>query len=103
LGFELVGTRGTAEALHEAGIPCGEIQKVQHGSPNVFNLMEEGQLRLICMTPSVKGRSAEGDIRQKALLHEIPVYTTISGAEAAAKAIAILKSEEPEIYALQEI
>jgi carbamoyl-phosphate synthase large subunit len=103
LGFELVGTRGTAVSLHEAGIACDEIQKVQYGKPNVFDLMEEGRLSLICMTPSAKGRSTEGEIRQKALLHEIPVYTTISGAEAAAKAIGKLQSEEPNIYALQEI
>jgi carbamoyl-phosphate synthase large subunit len=102
-GFQLVGTAGTVKALESKGIKSETIQKVQHGSPNVLDLMEEGKLSLICMTPSVKGRSVEGEIRQKALLHDIPVYTTISGAEAAANAIALLSKEEPGVCPLQEL
>jgi len=102
MGFNLIATPGTADALNKAGIEVRAIKKVQHGSPNVLEIMENGELNLICMTPSIKGRSAEGDIRQKALLHEVPLYTTISGAEAAAKAIRALKNEAPSVLALQE-
>ena len=103
LGFKLVGTSGTADVLKAQGIPCETIQKVQTGSPNVLDLLEERKLAMLCMTPSIKGRSVEGEIRQKALLYEVPIYTTISGAEAAARAIEILSIEEPEVLSLQEI
>jgi carbamoyl-phosphate synthase large subunit len=103
LGFNLVGTPGTVEGLKAHGIESETINKVQAGSPNVLDLMEEGKLAMLCMTPSVKGRSVEGEIRQKALLHDIPVYTTISGAEAAANAIAKLKTQEPEVCSLQNL
>ena len=102
-GFTLVGTNGTVEALQAQGIKAQAIQKVQNGSPNVIDLIEEGKLSLICMTPSMKGRSVEGEIRQKALLYDIPVYTTISGSEAAANAIALLSREEPGVCSLQEL
>jgi carbamoyl-phosphate synthase large subunit len=102
-GFQLVGTSGTAEALKALGIACDVIQKVQVGSPNVLDLLEDKKLAMLCMTPSMKGRSVEGEIRQKALLYEIPVYTTISGCEAAARAIEALTKEEPQVLSLQEI
>jgi len=102
LGFKIIATPGTADALNEAGLQVEAIKKVQHGSPNILETMENGELHLICMTPSIKGRSVEGDIRQKALLYEVPLYTTISGAEAAAKAIKALQSKQPEVLALQD-
>lgn len=101
LGFELVGTEGTATYLNEVGISCDSIKKVQDGHPNVLDLMEDKGVHMLCMTPSSKGRTVEGEIRQKALLSEIPVYTTISGAEAASMAIKALSEEEPDVLSMQ--
>jgi len=53
------------------------------------------------MTPSSKGRTVEGEIRQKALLAEIPVYTTVSGVDAATMAIEALRHEEPGVLSMQ--
>ena len=103
MGFKIVCTEGTALALREGGIECDIIHKVQEGSPNVIDLMEKGELSLLCMTPSQKGRTVEGEIRQKALLYDIPVYTTVSGADATVDAIAAFRKENPEVYALQDL
>jgi carbamoyl-phosphate synthase large subunit len=101
MGFNIIATPGTADALSAANLKVETIKKVQHGSPNVIEIMDEGKLAMIYMTPSIKGRSTEGDIRQKALIYDIPLYTTISGAEASAKAIQALKNQEPGVLALQ--
>lgn len=101
LGFKIIATPGTADALRAANVEVETIKKVQHGSPNVIEIMDEGKLSMIYMTPSIKGRSTEGDIRQKALIYDIPLYTTISGAEACTKAIQAMRSEAPGVQALQ--
>jgi carbamoyl-phosphate synthase large subunit len=103
LGMSLVGTEGTATYLNGVGISCETIKKVQEGHPNVLDLMDEQGVQMLCMTPSSKGRTVEGEIRQKALLSEIPVYTTLSGAEAATMAIEALRREEPGILSMQSM
>ena len=41
LGFRCCATRGTAEALQAAGVPCEQIQKIAAGSPNVLDLLAD--------------------------------------------------------------
>lgn len=102
LGFEIIATPGTADYLKSNGIECTTLKKIQEGSPNVLEYMENNELKLILMTPSVKGRSAEASIRQKAILHDIPITTTPSGAIATVQSIEALSKTDMEVISLQD-
>jgi carbamoyl-phosphate synthase large subunit len=97
LGFKLVATRGTAAALAEAGLPVAPVNKVAEGRPHVVDMMVNGQIALVVNTVEEK-RSAIQDsavIRRAALNGQIPTYTTIAGARAAALGIQGLKELIP--------
>jgi carbamoyl-phosphate synthase large subunit len=47
LGLEVTATRGTAEAIRAAGIPCKVVFKVNEGRPNAVDLLKAGSLDLI--------------------------------------------------------
>jgi carbamoyl-phosphate synthase large subunit len=91
LGFELVATAGTAEALRGAGLDVDEIEK---GKP-VVEMIRKRRLDLIVNTP--EGRNARSDgyaIREAALASRLPCITTLSGAAIAVHAIAAARREE---------
>jgi carbamoyl-phosphate synthase large subunit len=91
LGFELVSTGGTAQALHAAGL---DVQEIGKGKP-VVDLIRKGRCDLVVNTPA--GGNARSDgylIREAALAARIPCITTTSGAAAAVHAIAAARREE---------
>ncbi|MBF0246174.1 MAG: hypothetical protein HQL31_13055 [Planctomycetes bacterium] len=102
MGFQLLTTGGTGKFLWAHGIESTILKKVQDGSPNAFDLMDEDRVQIVIMTPSRKGQGVESEIRQKAILRDIPVYTTVSGAIAAARAIRCCMNHEGSIVSLQE-
>jgi len=88
LGFVIVATHGTAEALAKARIPCERINKVLEGSPHVVDLIHDGGIQLVVNT--TQGTKAIADsysIRRNALLANIPYFTTLSAALAAVDAL----------------
>ncbi len=91
LGFSLVSTGGTAQALRIAGLDVEEIEK---GKP-VVDMIRKSRFDLVVNTP--EGRNARSDgyaIREAALAARIPCITTPSGAAAAVHAIASARREE---------
>jgi carbamoyl-phosphate synthase large subunit len=91
LGFSLVSTGGTAQALRIAGLDVEEIEK---GKP-VVDMIRRSRFDLVVNTP--EGRNARSDgyaIREAALAARIPCITTPSGAAAAVHAIASARREE---------
>ena len=105
LGFELIATYGTANRLHEVGLECESVFKVNEGRPNIADLIRLGEISLIINTPL--GRVSHYDeqaIRKAALQFNVPCVTTITGAEALVESIATKKSEnEVTVRSLQEI
>ena len=88
-GFELVATRGTAEVIVAAGLPCEGVNKVRQGRPHVLDLIKNDEIALIINTTD--GRRALTDsypIRQEALGRKIPYTTTLAGAHAIGAALA---------------
>ncbi len=47
LGFDIVATRGTADALEAAGVPVKRINKVLEGRPHVVDAMKNGEIHLV--------------------------------------------------------
>ncbi|MDA8375789.1 MAG: carbamoyl-phosphate synthase large subunit [Planctomycetia bacterium] len=103
VGFELISTAGTCAVLNDAGVPCRRINKIQEGRPNVIDAIKNQQVQLLINTPTHKGPTTdEGRIRAAAVLHRIPIITTITGAEAAAEAIVSLKKGDWTVKPIQE-
>jgi len=105
LGFDLVATYGTAKRLHEVGLECESVFKVNEGRPNIADLIRQGDIALIINTPLGKAsRYDEQAIRKAALQFNTPCVTTITGAEALVEAIATKMTEENlSVRSLQEI
>jgi carbamoyl-phosphate synthase large subunit len=104
LGFELIATGGTAQAISAMGIPVRPINKIAQGSPHVVDLIKERRCDLVINTPSGSGARADGyEIRTAAVRQGIPCITTMTGASAAVRAIAARVEREAEVRSLQEI
>ena len=92
MGFDLVATGGTAAVFVAAGVACRSISKMTEGRPNIGDMVTNGDCDLIINTPTARGpKTDEGRIRGMATLHNIPLITTITGADAACKAIEALR------------
>jgi carbamoyl-phosphate synthase large subunit len=104
LGFRIVATRGTAQALRRMGIPAVAINKIGEGSPHVVDWIERREVDLVINTPVGTGARADGyEIRSAAVARGIPCITTMSGGVAAARAITSARRGEPAVVSLQEL
>ncbi len=103
LGFSLLATSGTADALEAAGIPVQRVKKLKEGQPNLLDYFADRAVALVMNTPSGKGaRTDEGKIRAAAVQAGVPCVTTLEAATAAVKAIEALRDEEMQVQSLQE-
>ncbi len=104
LGYDLMCTSGTAEALSAEGIKVSVVRKIREGRPNLLDHLANGAIALIVNTPSGKGaRTDEGRIRAAAVSHGVPCITTVAGARAAMAALERLRKGPLEVYALQDL
>jgi carbamoyl-phosphate synthase large subunit len=104
LGFKVLATGGTAQAIRRMGVPVERIKKLSEGSPNVVERIEAGGVELVINTPTGSGARADGyEIRRAAVTRGIPCITTMSGASAAQRAIRAKRGEEPGVVSLQEL
>ncbi len=104
LGFEVIATDGTAQAISAMGVPVTRINKLVDGSPHVVDLIRDRRCDLVINTPTGSGARADGyEIRTAAVRHEIPCVTTMTGASAAVRAITARRQQEAEVRSLQEI
>jgi carbamoyl-phosphate synthase large subunit len=102
-GFELIATAGTHAMLAKCDVPATRISKLAEGRPNIKDYIKNGKVQLIINTPTRKGpQTDEGKIRAMAVLNKVPIVTTITGATAAARAIAAMRQEEWGVKPLQE-
>jgi carbamoyl-phosphate synthase large subunit len=104
MGFTLVATTGTTRVLERQGLSVELIHKVAEGyRPNVIDLMKRGEIALLFNTPE-DGRARKDSymIRRTAVMHHIPYYLTMDGAQAAIGAIEALLKGEHQVRSLQE-
>ncbi|MDQ3434730.1 MAG: carbamoyl-phosphate synthase large subunit [Actinomycetota bacterium] len=104
LGFRVLATGGTAQAIRRMGVPVERIPKISEGSPNVVDRIESGDVDLVINTPTGSGARTDGwEIRRAAVGRGIPCITTMSGASAAQRAIRARRAGDPEVISLQEL
>jgi len=88
LGFELLATRGTQKVLEDAGIVCGQVNKVAEGQPHIVDMIKNDEINLIVNT--TEGRQSVADsteIRRAALQHQVNYTTTLAAARATCQAL----------------
>jgi carbamoyl-phosphate synthase large subunit len=105
VGFQIVATRGTAEAIARMGVPVQRLNKIGEGSPHVLDWIERGDVHLVVNTPTGSGARTDGwEIRRAAVAHGIPCLTTLAAGVSAARAIArAAAGGEPVVLCLQEL
>jgi carbamoyl-phosphate synthase large subunit len=82
LGYTLYATGKTALYLNKHAIATNSVKKLNEGSPNIIELMEQGKIKMIINTPT-KGRDSQRDgfrIRRKSVERSIPCLTSIDTA-----------------------
>ena len=109
LGFTLVGTRGSANVLLDAGIPCEKIYKVGQGRPHVGDMLKNEQIDLIVNTTEGHGSIRDSAIiRRLALQNKVCYTTTLTGGAAFCIAIrherdSVHEARELQVRCLQEL
>jgi carbamoyl-phosphate synthase large subunit len=103
MGFELVSTKGTAQAIAAAGLAVVAVNKVTEGRPHVVDMIKNNEIALVINTVEER-RNAIADSRQirtSALLARVTTFTTIAGAEAAVQGMQHM--DRLEVYSVQEL
>ncbi len=103
LGFSVLATRGTAEAIASRGVAVTIVNKVTEGRPHIVDMIKNGEISFIVNTVEAT-RTAISDsrsIRTTALAQRVTYFTTIAGARAACTGMKALGRLEP--YRLQEL
>ncbi len=101
-GFNLEATRGTAEVLNKADVPCSIVNKLSEGRPNIVDAIKNGEYCYIINT--TEGRQAIDDsvyIRREALLNKIPYTTTMNAAFATVNANKA--DDRARVHSVQEL
>jgi carbamoyl-phosphate synthase large subunit len=102
LGFDLLATRGTAQAIEAAGIPVAVVNKVKEGRPHIVDMIKNGDVDLIVNV--VEDKKAVKDsyaIRAEALARRVAYFTTLAGARAAC--MGMQHGAGMEVYSLQSL
>ena len=104
MGYGIVSTDGTYNALKAAGVPVEQVHKIGVGRPHVLDIIRNRQVGLIINTPSPDPavRADEVKIRTLSVLHGIPSITTVAGAKAALMALFAFKEKKMKVRALQD-
>jgi len=89
-GFKIVATTGTAIELNQNGLHADSIFKAGEGRPNVVDAIKNGEINLVINTPmGAQSRYDEAAIGKACIHKGIVAITTLSGAEAALRAIRV--------------
>ncbi|HJK95101.1 MAG TPA: hypothetical protein RMH26_30480, partial [Polyangiaceae bacterium LLY-WYZ-15_(1-7)] len=103
MGFELLATRGTKEALARNGVEAEVVNKVLEGSPHIVDRLQAGDVVMVInTTEGAKAIQDSRSLRRETLMSGIPYFTTIGAATAAVAAVERMREPELEVCSLQE-
>ena len=107
LGFDLVGTPGTAEYLERAGLDCESVAKIGKttlGEDDLLSVIRDRKVSLVINTTGAAATLRDAtNIRMAALQYKVPLLSTLSGAEMMSMAIqALQKKGRLKVLALQD-
>ncbi|CAH1213636.1 Carbamoyl-phosphate synthase large chain [Paenibacillus plantiphilus] len=84
LGYNIIATGGTADSLEEAGLRVKRVNKLSEGSPNILDLIRDGQAHFVVNTLT-KGKTPERDgfrIRREAVENGVVCMTSLDTVQA---------------------
>ncbi|RAK23299.1 carbamoyl-phosphate synthase large subunit [Anoxybacillus vitaminiphilus] len=84
IGYQLLATCGTAEALRAENIPVTVVNKINGDSPNILDVIRQGKAQVVINTLT-KGKQPESDgfrIRRESVENGIPCLTSLDTAKA---------------------
>ena len=91
IGFKIVATGGTHQALAEAGIESEKVLKISEGRPNIEDMIRNNEVALMLNTSDSKASKDDAKLlRQSVIKQNVPYFTTIAAAKAACDAIKAL-------------
>lgn len=104
LGFSLLATEGTAEFLSQSGLDCQTVHKVSEKEhPNIIDYMQDNKPLLLIIPPGdPTSRADERTIRSEAIMRNVPIVTTESGAKATVAAIHHMRTHSWGVQSLQD-
>ena len=105
-GFQIAATGKTSLFLKEQGIDAVRVNKVAEGGPHTEDLVRGGGAQLVIVTTRAGDADAVRDsasMRRAALEQDVPYFTTLAGARAAAAAIRALRAGDIQPIALQDL
>ena len=103
LGFKIIATAGTAQALARAGVHADVVLKANEGRPNILDSLHDKSIAMVVNTTA--GAQAIRDsysLRRQTVLSGIPYFTTIAAAAAAVEGIESRREHPLEVRSLQE-
>ena len=86
IGYKIFATKGTAEALTEAGVKAIAVNKIEQSTPNLMDLILGHKIDLVIDTPT-QGRDKSRDgflIRRNAIETGVHCLTSMDTANALA-------------------
>ncbi len=84
IGFDILATAGTAQAIKEKQIPVTVVNKIAEETPNLLDVIQKGQAHFIINTLT-RGKQPERDgfrIRREAVENGVVCFTSIDTADA---------------------
>ena len=105
IGFKIAATEGTSKVLQELGIKVQSVKKMTEGSPNIVDLIKDGQVDFVVNTLT-HGRKPSSDgflIRRAAVELNVPCLTSLDTLKVVLDVITEGKEMvNDKIYSLQE-
>ena len=102
LGFKIIATAGTFNALKSANVACKMVYKISEGRPNIEDALKNGEIALAINTSDNKSNGADGAIiRQIVARLGVPYFTNLNSAKVAVSAINSIQ-DALEVKSLQE-
>jgi carbamoyl-phosphate synthase large subunit len=103
LGYKIVSTAGTGEVLRKNGLEVEVVSKLNEGRPDVLDCIKNGEVKLVVNTPGdKKTKSDETKIRSGAIMHMVPIITTLSAAQATVSGLEAVSKKGFKVKALQD-
>ncbi|RAP34275.1 carbamoyl phosphate synthase large subunit [Candidatus Marinamargulisbacteria bacterium SCGC AG-439-L15] len=102
LGFSLLATEGTAEALKNEGITVNLVQKIADGSPNSLDMMADGKIQLVINCAETSAHHNAFLMRRECIQRIVPFISTIECLAESIKAIKHARKNHISVLALQD-
>jgi len=103
LGYKLIATGGTADAIEAAGLKVRRVAKLSEGEPNIVDLIRTGQAQFVVNTLT-KGKTPERDgfrIRREAVENGVVCLTSLDTVSALLHMLQALRFSSEAMPAFQ--